>query len=175
MNTPEVGSLAPEDGRRDAIHVALAPVVAKRKLYPGDDVDADGNTTGKLVGIVDPYLKRPVREGDRFWLFLYPQTATSLRHQWTHPDFPEEKGAVPTTEAALKSVEWLEEFAGRYGFTYDRIIEAAKNYLENGDYLRGGDELEGEYVPDEFWDHYQAATGTVVLRKEQGNFFTCSC
>lgn len=68
---------------RDAVHVAVVPVTATRELRPGEHLAS---------GVVDPYLTRPVRPGERYWLFLYPGTVTSLRHVWTHPDFPDEQG-----------------------------------------------------------------------------------
>ena len=97
--TPNIGQLCGDDARRDAIHFAVAPVEAGMDLRPGDHVgltDGRASRGAKAIGIVDPFLKGEVKEGQRFWLFLYPNTITSLRHVWTHPAFtprlPERKG-----------------------------------------------------------------------------------
>jgi hypothetical protein len=81
--------------RRDAIHVAIAPVTAAEHLQPGQHVGfvaGDNERVQSLeyadcIGIVDPFLRQAVERGQRFWLFLYPNTITSLRHYWTHPAF----------------------------------------------------------------------------------------
>jgi hypothetical protein len=89
--TLPIGRLITGDGGRDAVHVAIAPTTAPCELHPGQHVDQHGNPEGPgvvPVGIVDPFLREPVRVGQRFWLFLYPNTVTSLRHEWTHPAFP---------------------------------------------------------------------------------------
>jgi hypothetical protein len=89
---PNIGELCHEGARRDAIHFAVAPVVAGQDFLPGQHVEIeDGRWVAALegegVGIVDPFLRQPVRIGDRFWLFLYPNTITDLRHVWSHPAF----------------------------------------------------------------------------------------
>ena len=91
-----IGQLLDDTAKRDAIHVAIAPVVAAHDLAPGQRVGfvKAGNcelvgTGAASIGIIDPFLRDVVREGERCWLFLYPNTVTSLRHEWTHPLFKE--------------------------------------------------------------------------------------
>ena len=89
--TIPIGKLLTEAGGRDAVHVAIAPTTAPCELQPGQHVNQDGypeNPEVRTVGIVDPFLREPVRKGERFWLFLYPNSVTSLRHEWTHPAYP---------------------------------------------------------------------------------------
>jgi hypothetical protein len=89
--TLPIGRLISGEEGRDAVHVAIAPTTAPCELQPGQHVDRHGNPEApdvEPVGIVDPYLREPVQKGQRFWLFLYPNTVTSLRHEWTHPAFP---------------------------------------------------------------------------------------
>src|SRR5262245_29880092 len=89
--TPNLGHLCGPDARRDAVHVAVAPVLAAQVLRPGEHVGfVDGSRVGSAlnpIGVVDPFLTGAVQPGERFWLFLYPNAVTSLRHVWTHPAF----------------------------------------------------------------------------------------
>lgn len=100
--TPNIGQEPAADARRDAIHFAVAPVIAGELLEPGQHV---GMVDGKFywsvndeqkIGVVDPFLKESVERGHRFWLMLYPNTVTSLRHVWEHPAF---KPKLPIKEA----------------------------------------------------------------------------
>lgn len=96
----KVGSLIEGPARRDAIHVAVAPAVAIEELVPGQRVH--GWKVGtivqvcrihgdeKSIGVVDPFLKEPVKRGDTFWVFINPGDITSLKHSWGHPELGEE-------------------------------------------------------------------------------------
>lgn len=87
MASDVVLGTVPQDGAmRDAVHVAILPMVATRELQPGEHLRS---------GIVDPFIKGPVRPGERYWILLYPQTVTSLRHVWEHPAFPTEESLPP--------------------------------------------------------------------------------
>jgi hypothetical protein len=99
---PRLGQLI-EDGdrRRDAIHIAVAPVTAAARLAPGQHVGLvqKGNLElvgpcDRNIGVVDPFLTAAVESGQRFWLFLYPGTITGLRHVWTHPAFTTAAAAI---------------------------------------------------------------------------------
>jgi hypothetical protein len=99
---PQLGRLI-EDGerRRDAIHIAVAPVTAGGRLSPGQHVGLIQKGSLEFVGpcdcnigIVDPFLTSEIEPGQRFWLFLYPGTVTGLRHVWTHPVFTAAAAAV---------------------------------------------------------------------------------
>ena len=99
QTTPKVGKLLDGTEGRDAIHFALAPMIATEELQPAQAitlVEMGGNEAracidpkrwGKGLGIVDPFLTDTVKKGERFWMFLYPGTITNLRHVWSHPAF----------------------------------------------------------------------------------------
>lgn len=87
-----LGKFIPHDeiAFRDAVHIAVAPVMAGERLEPGDHVGMIRDAAFRnadTIGIVDPFLTQNVPHGARFFLFLYPNTITSLRHVWTHPTF----------------------------------------------------------------------------------------
>ena len=103
MSDIKLGTLLEGTEQRDAIHVAIAPVTAWQTLYPGQHIGfVDGGKVlvapgiPVLIGIIDPFLETRVMKGERCWLFLYQNTVTSLRHEWTHPAF-EKRPEPPLT------------------------------------------------------------------------------
>jgi hypothetical protein len=94
-HNPTFGQLIDEHQKRDAVHIAIAPVVAAERLSPGQhigfsdpgDTEMVGSRAANHIGIVDPFLSAPVYAGERFWMLLYPQTVTGMRHEWEHPAF----------------------------------------------------------------------------------------
>lgn len=98
-----LGMIITENEKRDAIHLAVDNAVAGEKLAPGEDVgflpDGTFGSCDNPIGIVDPFLKKPVKKGERFWIVIYPRKITSLRHVWEHPDFPEQKSEPVKVES----------------------------------------------------------------------------
>lgn len=91
MSHPKLGTLPEGVQKRDAIHIAIAPVLAGEVLKPGQPIrmQKDRSRTAiakdEPIGIVDPFLKEDVQPGQQFWMVLYPETVTGLRHDWKHP------------------------------------------------------------------------------------------
>ena len=75
--TPDLGHLAGALDRPVTITLTVVPLVAAHYLRPGTHVGyaSDGVRaciSGNPIGLVDPYLRDPVKEGQRFWCFLFP-------------------------------------------------------------------------------------------------------
>lgn len=171
-----------ESQQRDAIHIAVAPVVAGERLYPGQEIGfiaADHSTVGskpeKFIGIVDPFLTKPVQQGQRCWMFLFPQTITSLRHDWTHPEFGDMEVAHPVKQAAES---WLREFAKDNSLDFDDLMLGAAEYQRTGAWYYVGDNEEAVSQSTDtmrrFWQHYGNYTGNIV-DLDDGGFFRCAC
>ncbi|MFL9943681.1 hypothetical protein [Paraburkholderia graminis] len=180
-----LGTIISENEKRDAIHLAVEPVIAGVTLYAGQHIkliDGKAYTASReeCLGIVDPFVEQTIREGERFWLVVYPRQITSLRHVWEHPSFP----ASPDVTLAPRyseSEQWIRDFADNMSLRYDVLMDGAREWVDSkkrgswGEYLCFGGLLEGESVPEEFWPHYEAVTGEKVEEDHRGSFFTCSC
>lgn len=127
-----IGSKITNEQFKDAIHVAVAPVTnADRKTWGGSHVGLtpDGKISEDVkphIGIVDPFLESPVYEGEQCWLFLYPGSIKSLRHEWMHPAFESKPSPV---YAKSESEAWLRIYAdSHYDHTakedrYEKLLQ----------------------------------------------------
>lgn len=176
MNEPNIGKLVIGPAHRDAIHIAVAPVVAGCLMVSGAHVGIDANGTcapgaKPHIGIVDPFLTAPVSAGETFWLFLYPKTITSLRHNWTHPAFDDDD---ETKKAA--SEKWLREFAEEVGIGYERLVEGARNWVAFENYIMLDVDVPrvvGQKVK-EMWAHLWIAHRIKPADNER-HFISCNC
>jgi len=204
---PAVGSLiTSDDVKRDAIHIAVVPAIANENMFPGQKVGFFMNLglvgikrflaspkADKLVGIVDPYLSRPVFQGEKFWVFVFPNTITSLRHEWSHPDIPDTTVPVvyepgrPISDETMErykdqitkdiheknieiSKKWLEDYAKELGlFDYEELVSMGKH----GHITGHGMDHDGEKIKEGFWEHIYVVTGKRPEYKDE--YIGCSC
>lgn len=179
-----VGKLVEGDPGRDAIHIAVVPMVSgsNMPLYPGSPVKfMDGDQTKVVyspekdsrIGVVDPYLDRHVLVGERFWLFMYPATITSLKHRWVSPSFPDD-----LEERKSDSRKWMEDFASSTGYDFHAIMARAADHAGH-DYANrpedGYSTSRSVDIPSEFWHHYENITGRRVGENDRHDYFSCSC
>lgn len=130
---------------------------------------------GIAIGIVDPFLTTKVKAGQWFYMFLYQNTVTSLRHEWEHPAFHAQE-AAPVNE----SKKWIRDMADACDITYSDLIDAAGEWVRSGgqNYFHVGDNENYKNVfyghEEEFWRHFEIVTGVKAKDKED-SFFSCSC
>lgn len=181
MSDPLLGQLPNNYASRDAVHVAIIPVVASLEHAPGERLgvgEKDGRfysviDTNKPIGIVDPFLVRNVKQGERFYLCLFPGTVYGMRHHWLHPQFESQAEADDGKKEMARLV--IERCADEAGINFDTIIYAANDYLDNREYLCEGGRWESFHLDDSFWDAFEVFTGRKVPDDDRGSFFSCSC
>lgn len=206
-----LGKLIEGRGERDAIHMAIVPLVAGERLKPGTHFKvtgekhrtSDGDTVFKAyavkpcshnaspatrrivtsetqsdaIGVVDPFLAKPVEIGQQFYGCLYPGSITSLRHEWIHPAFAEKE---PTDKDKALSEQWLRRYAvrikpyeedDRQG-AFDRLCEGLRSdeVFAHGTDLHSFADLDDA---DELKFHAERYLG---IRIDWDRFsFSCSC
>jgi hypothetical protein len=179
-----LGTIIDDTQKRDAIHLAVLPMVAPVRLKTGAHVTRDGEPTtpygGDAVGIVDPFLHGShVGAGETFWLVIYPRVITSLRHVWEHPAFPSEILTQPASDRSA-SERWMRNWAVEhmgadyYGDEDRRSEESAyAAAIEAGHHLHIGPyEDARDHIDNEWWAHWEAITGA---QGKRGEYFSCSC
>ncbi len=181
-DTLKIGHIITEPQQKDAIHMAVTPVIlGDKRAFPGDHVGilSDGRVSANTttIGVIDPFLKSSIREGDQVWLFLYPGSITALRHEWEHPAFKKDGSAVaPEDLEKTLAKQRIEAEAASAGLSYDDLMFAARDYRDHDEYLCQGSRWDGHDMNDaeQFWQDFKLVTGE-ELPKHLGGFFSCSC
>ena len=179
MSDVTLGTLPAAGSMRDAIHVAVVPMVAAEKLWPGERIgcvhgfNSLARKCDKVIGIVDPFLTEAVQPEQLFWMAILPGTVTGMRHEWQHPMF-EAVDDTPKDEKAV-SEAWLREAAMSLGIRYDSLLYEDFD-LFTGEYIDNGEPIRDRWydIAEEFWKHYKVVTGRDVPEEKRGGF-TCSC
>jgi len=68
---------------------------------------------------------------------------------------------------------WIEQYCIEIGCRVEELMDAAKDYIQYGEYWVQGSRWDGVSLDTTFWTHYEIVTGAKVEDKE--NFFSCSC
>jgi hypothetical protein len=186
MDDIKLGQFITKDEERDAIHIAVTPVVATEILLPGDRIGFVAGSTERVtkkavhIGIVDPFLDDPIGPGTKIWMLLFPYTITSLKHFWTHPAF------VPDPKARAK--KWIEDFADtmdmyddydyedRNKMTYEFLMATADRFVQTGEsgLIGSTDIYNGKWT--DFWTNYEIVTGNKVPEDSSDSIpFRCAC
>lgn len=176
MSDITLGQLITTPQQRDAIHIAVAPVIAAEAMEPGQHIQL--NHEGKAcsgkepIGIVDPLLRTDVMPGEQFWLWLYPKTVTNLRHDWSHPVMDKVVAGKAEAEKRLRA------FAARYEADFDEVVsgaaESGGGFTTSGITIQGWDELDDGGA--EFWKQLEIFTGRKFSKKHrEDTYISCTC
>ncbi len=183
-----LGTIIDANQKRDAIHLAVEPVIAHATMAAGQHVTVrDGMaypaTVGQGLGIVDPFLTNGVRAGERFWFIMYPRMVHSLRHVWTHPAFADEVGTAATTkDDKAVSKAWLVQYAKRVNPYLaddggDTAYTTLMDDIERGELTYHGIDMHSRndlLDADDLQYHASVVLGRPV-RWDDFNYFSCTC
>lgn len=192
MSEANLGERPDENSLRDAVHVALVPMIAGGNLYPGQKfklkygtknvaLAGEYSNNDEWVGIVDPFLSGwSVEKGQMFWGVLRPNTVTGMRHHWKHPVFDEIVEEERVTEQLSRSDAeiWIRNFCDEWNFDYDELIHAATStgnwVVANGIDLHSSGELGEDH--DLFWANLEVLMDRKFDKAHRGSMgWSCSC
>lgn len=149
-HTPEVAGL------KDAIHVAIVSCRAGSILKRAEPftINTDGEAIycneNKSIGVVNPFIKHPVKRGEIFWGILKMQEVPNVKHVWEHPSFTFE---APTTPVKYNSI--LQSISDELGVTYQELMDACDKMENTGNSSQYNGSLDKESFEDITYDKYE--------------------
>lgn len=183
-NAPKIGELAGPDAQRDAIHVAVVPLEAAWALKPGQRVvleDGKAAPAGKgdSIGVVDPFLPKPVRAGDRVYVFLNPGSVVSLRHVYLHPELDAQQIRMETIERLNPDcIPEMRACATALNMTFESFVDTLKEAARDPDFYlhMGNNESYSDYDWAKIWRGFEILTGEKAPATTYPHApFSCSC
>lgn len=181
------------DGHRDAIHIAVEPLIAGEVLHPGQHIGIKNgkasSTARKLLGIVDPFIKGIISEGEQFWMLIYPRTITSLRHVWEHPDFAAGAEHREKLAAQSEAESWLRQWCTDNDVPdFETVMAAIEGkpapaiegydrpaYDKSDGYITFyGRDAHAPTTP-EFWEKVAVFLDRELTEDDKVEYFSCSC
>ena len=81
------------------------------------------------------------------------------------------------TKEKQDAIVWLTSYAKDMEMSFGELINAAKEYIDDGEvYCLGFDTPERVYDDnDEFWKNFELATGKTISEEKKVLFFRCAC
>jgi hypothetical protein len=173
----KLGQIIDAPQHRDAIHIAVVPMTAAHTLHRGERVKAhNGNAVTALpdesIGVVDPFLRENVLQGQQFWLYLNPGSITSLRHEWTHPALD---GSPDVVAAKALIARMADQMDMSYSGLMDYAVSHAKGWDDGYVVQQGHESWRDGFNAETFWPAYELVTGESVPEDRKDHFFSCSC
>lgn len=164
------------EAKRDAVHVAVAPVVPNEDMQPGtkvvflksgDTVNVRKAEKDELpVGVIDPFKLNRAMKGWHCWMLLMPRSIVGLRHEWQHPAFN------GTTED--QSEAWLRALAAKYEYTYEKLVSEAVS--GDGSFFGTDIDYEDFFADADFWHHIETVSGEKLSKQHRENAsYRCAC
>jgi len=191
-DTSHIGTIHTKDLPRDAVHIAIVQVTASETIVPGASLElVPGSHTfvketenGKGIGIADPFIPEgEIKKGQVFYLFLYPNSITSLTHYWTHPSFAteeEKKQAQAWLDKHLfdrfEDPEWADEIHTDNSWMIEYFKEGKAWSWAHGDDLSEKYNANKDGFRKKFWDNLEIVTGIPATKEQRDTeYFSCSC
>lgn len=155
---------------RDALHVAIIPLVAGEDMSPGQKIKLKSPNTDiavkydplkdnihrDYIGVVDPMLHENVVMGERFYGFMKSGVVKGMRHHWDSNQFPT-AGLFIKEEEEDVHYKYLKQHCESNSLNLEQFLETCQTdedfmttmRLEPDDYS----------MDDVFWYHLEQYTG----------------
>lgn len=189
----ELGKLIEGSEFRDAVHVAIIPMQASEMLRPGQRVgivsEGVAGPSSELLGVVDPFLDDVVPKGAQFWLCLFPNSISDMRHAWVHPAFEDEQSQKYSSlvdsvndnakiiEKKANAARWIREQCDPLGMKFEDLVDPRGDLL-CGEYIRSwkNEDAQDHWydIQSEFWEKIEDYLGYPIKECDRGGF-SCSC